>query len=176
MVTPPTPQFTRPDGGVSRSRSRRSMPHEVSARATGGGGPERLIVSIGEQDFLGAVLDDLAPPTGAPHWPSAARPRRGADMSSNFAADAPPVPSGGAGGSVPQPGCPRLDPAKLDSMGLVLRRASPGLVGVDEGRCAAKGVAPRCRATRAGSRPGAPSTTAPAAARQIEALIAGRRG
>ena len=101
-------------------------PHEVRLVPLGGGGPDRLIVSIGEQNFLDALMADLA----RPDWRAALDKRRALRRGTDHVLEL----------SQPvhrlfhvvvmevhcvQPGSPRLDPAKIDSMGLVIRRAGP---------------------------------------------------
>jgi hypothetical protein len=102
------------------------LPHEVQLVPLGGGGPERPIVSIGEQNFLDALLADLARTDWRAALDKRRALRRGTDhilelsqpVHRTFHVVVMEV-------DCVQPGSPRLDPAKIDSMGLVIRRAGP---------------------------------------------------
>lgn len=102
-------------------------PHEVVLRPLGGGAPATMIVTARETDFIGAVLDDLAAPDFQQRLAARRGRRRGADgvlelhlpMHRRFHLVLLEA-------SCRMPGRPRLDPAKLDGMGMVLRRVDPG--------------------------------------------------
>ena len=101
-------------------------PHEVILRPFDGIGPSAMIVTASEADFVGAILDDLGAADAAVRLAARRARRRGADgvlelhlplhrrfhlvLLEAFCR---------------RPGSPRLDPAKLDGMGLVLRRVEP---------------------------------------------------
>jgi len=105
-------------------------PHDIVLRPIDGGGAEAMIVSAGEEDFVGAILADVQRPDRA----AALAARRGLRR--------------GAGGTLAlhqpinrrfhlvlleavcrDPGYPRVDPKKLEGMGFVLRRQTAGREG-----------------------------------------------
>jgi len=102
-------------------------PHEVILRPVAGGPAEAMIVTATEQDFIGAVLADAA----GPQWRAALAARRGRRRGADQVLElTQPVHRSFhlvlLEAVCRQPGLPRVDPRKLDGMGLVLRRAAPG--------------------------------------------------
>lgn len=98
-------------------------PHEVIVRALGDGGPRTLIATSAERRFVEALFEDLT----APDWQARVAALRGVRRGTDGVLEL----------SLPihrkfqlalfeivceQPGFPRLDPAKLASQGMVLRR------------------------------------------------------
>jgi hypothetical protein len=102
-------------------------PHEVVLRPFGGGGPRAMIVTAREADFIGAVLDDLAAADADLRLAARRGRRRGKDgvlelhlpMHRRFHLVLLEA-------ACRTPGLPRLDPAKLEGMGLVIRRIDAG--------------------------------------------------
>jgi hypothetical protein len=98
-------------------------PHDVVLRPYGGGQPTSMIVTAREADFIGAVLDDLSAPDADQRLAERRGRRRGKDgvlelhlpMHRRFHLVLLEA-------SCRTPGSPRLDPTKLDGMGVVLRR------------------------------------------------------
>lgn len=152
-------------------------PHEVMLRPFGGGQPSTMIVTASETDFIGAVLDDLAAPDSDRRLGGRRGRRRGKDgvlelhlpMHRRFHLVLLEA-------ACRMPGSPRLDPAKIDSMGLVLRRADgagwAGWMRNASQRRGWLGLAGDTLDPDPAMRPSPRSQ----AARQIAALIASRRG
>ena len=100
-----------------------ALPDETVLRPIGGGGPANLIASADEQSFIDAILHDL----GRSDWRQAIAARRGLRRGSDGVLElSQPVHQRFhlvlVEAFCRQPGSPRLDPAKLDGMGLVVRR------------------------------------------------------
>ncbi len=99
--------------------------HDVALRPFGGGGAAQMIVTAAEADFIGAVLDDATQPDAATRLAARRGRRRGADrvlelhqpIHRRFQLVLLET-------HCREPGSPRLDPAKIASMGLVLRRVA----------------------------------------------------
>jgi hypothetical protein len=116
---------------AERRRLARRMPalapHDVLLRPVGGGAARAMIVSAAEQDFIAAVLADAAGPRGPQALAARAGRRRGADGVLELTQ---PVHRTFhllvLEAVCRQPGAPRVDPRKLDGMGMVLRRVVPG--------------------------------------------------
>jgi len=152
-------------------------PHDVVLRPLGGGGPGAMIVSAGEQEFIKAVLDDVA----TSDWRERLAGRRGLRRGQDGVLEL----------SQPvhrrfhlvvyeaicrQPGGPRVDPRKLSGMGLVLRRRG------DDGWQGWMGEGSRKRGWLrlvlgdADPDPASRPRRRPGAAGQIEAMLAARLG
>lgn len=108
------------------ARMPRGLPHDVVLRPLGGE-DRGLVVTAEEQDFVAAVLADLK----APDWETLIARRRGQKRGEDGVAElSQPLNKRfhlvllEAVCSVP--GFPRVDPAKLAGMGLVLRREAGG--------------------------------------------------
>jgi hypothetical protein len=152
-------------------------PHEAVLRPFGGAGASAMIVAASEADFVGAVLDDLAAEDATARLGARRGRRRGADgvlelhlpMHRRFYLVLLEA-------VCRRPGSPRIDPARLEGMGLVLRRVeSSGWSAWMKDGARRKGWLPLHGDTLdpdPALRP-QPSATA---ARQIGALIAARRG
>lgn len=152
-------------------------PHEVVLRPFGGTGASTMIVTAKEADFVGAVLDDLAADDATTRLAARRGRRRGKDgvlelhlpMHRRFHLVLLEA-------VCRTPGSPRLDPAKLDGMGLVLRRVeAPGWAAWMKDGARRKGWLALHGDTLDPDptlRPQPRST----AARQIASLIAARRG
>ena len=173
-----TPRKVHP--AVRRRLAARPMeadPHDAVLRPLGGAGAAGMIVAASEADFVGAVLDDLAAGDAAVRLAARRGRRRGADgvlelhlpMHRRFylvLLEAVCL----------TPGSPRLDPAKLEGMGLVLRRVeSPGWSAWMKDGARRKGWLP-LHGEALDPDPARRPRPRVAAARQIEALIALRRG
>jgi len=152
-------------------------PHDVILRPLGDAGASGMIVAASEADFVGAVLDDLAASDATVRLASRRGRRRGADsvlelhlpMHRRFYLVLLEA-------VCRRPGSPRLDPVKLEGMGLVLRRVeSPGWSAWMKDGARRKGWLP-LSADSLDPDPARRPQPRVAAARQIEALIAARRG
>ena len=102
-------------------------PHDVVLRPYGTGGPEEMIVSADEQSFIDAVLADIE----RDDWRLALAMRRGKRRGSDGVLElSQPVHRRFhlvlVEAFCRQPGSPRLDPAKFDGAGFVLRRYENG--------------------------------------------------
>lgn len=99
------------------------LPHEVALRPFGGGGAAQMIVTAGEAGFIEAVLDDATRPDATARLAARRGRRRGADRVLELHQ---PIHRRFQlvllEANCREPGSPRLDPAKIESMGLVLRR------------------------------------------------------
>ncbi|MGE0222009.1 MAG: hypothetical protein AB7S57_02010 [Acetobacteraceae bacterium] len=98
-------------------------PHDVLLRPLGGTGPAGVIVSAEEQSFIDAILADL----DKPEWRQALAARRGKRRGTDGVLElSQPIHRRHhlvlVEAYCHQPGRPRLDPAKLDGAGFVLRR------------------------------------------------------
>lgn len=97
--------------------------HEVALRPFGGAGAAGMIVTASEAGFIEAVLDDATRPDAAARLVARRGRRRGADRVLELHQ---PVHRRFhlvlLEAHCREPGLPRLDPAKIESMGLVLRR------------------------------------------------------
>lgn len=171
----------RPMHPAARRRLPRSLPdpepHETLLRPLFGGDGAAMIVTASEADFIGAVLDDLAAPDASTRIAARRGRRRGADgvlelhlpMHRRFHLVLLEA-------CCRRPGYPRLDPAKLVGMGLVLRQAGqPGWLGWMKDSSRRKGwlgIPADTLDPDPALRPLPRST----AARQVAALIAARRG
>ena len=104
--------------------------HDVALRPLGGGGTATFIVTASEDSFIEAIMADLQ----KPDWRTALAARQGVRRGKDGTLEL----------SQPvhrrfhlvlfeafcrTPGSPRLDPDKIDGMGLVLRREAGGHVG-----------------------------------------------
>jgi len=101
--------------------------HDVRLRPLGSVGPTGTIVSAEEQSFIDAILADLE----RGDWRQALAARRGRRRGSDGVLElSQPVHRRHhlvlVEAFCHQPGSPRLDPAKLDGMGFVLRRHEAG--------------------------------------------------
>jgi hypothetical protein len=98
-------------------------PHDVLLRAWGGEGSAALIVTAAEDSFLDAVLEDAVAPDARARLAARRDRRRGADRVLELHQ---PVHRRFQlillEACCEMPGRPRLDPAKIESMGFVLRR------------------------------------------------------
>jgi len=99
------------------------MPHDIMLRPFGGGPGSNMIVSADEQSFIDAILSDVA----RDDWRQALAGRRGKRRGSDGMLElSQPVHRRFhlvlVEAFCHQPGTPRLDPAKLDGQGFVLRR------------------------------------------------------
>jgi len=152
-------------------------PHDVALRPLGDAGASGMIVAARETDFVGAVLDDLAADDATVRLAARRGRRRGPDgvlelhlpMHRRFYLVLLEA-------VCRRPGSPRLDPAKLEGMGLVLRRVeSSGWSAWMKAGALRKGWLPLHGDTQDPDPARRPRPSV-AAARQIEALIAARRG
>lgn len=103
------------------------IPHDVILRPLGGTGAAGTIVSAEEQSFIDAVLADLE----RSDWRQALAARRGRRRGTDGVLElSQPIHRRHhlilVEAFCHQPGNPRLDPAKLDGMGFVLRRYENG--------------------------------------------------
>lgn len=100
-------------------------PHDVVLRPFGGGSSAQMIVTAAEADFIAAVLDDATQPDAAARLAARRGRRRGADQVLELHQ---PIHRRLQlvllEAHCREPGAPRLDPAKIASMGLVLRRVA----------------------------------------------------
>jgi hypothetical protein len=151
--------------------------HDVALRPFGGGGGAAMIVTAAEADFIPAVLDDLVAPDAAARIAARRGRRRGSDGVLEL--------------HLPlhrrfhlllleaycrTPGSPRLDPRKLEGMGLVLRRfAGRSLAAWMQDGAARKGWLPVHGGELDPDPLLRPQPRSPAS-RQIATLIATRRG
>ena len=112
---------------AERRRLTATLPHEaahdVVLQPLGGGGGAALIVSADEQSYIEAVLADLK----RPDWRAALAARRGLRRGGDAILELnQPIHRrfhlALFEASCRMPGSPRLDPKKIDGMGLVLRR------------------------------------------------------
>jgi len=99
--------------------------HDVVLRPLGGGGARSMIVSADEQSFVDAVLTDV----GREQWQQALDARRGRRRGSDGVLElSQPVHRRFhmvlLEAFCREPGSPRVDPAKLDGMGMVIRRSA----------------------------------------------------
>ena len=98
-------------------------PHDILLRPWGGEGAEALIVTAAEESFLDAVLEDAAAPDARTRLAARRGRRRGADRVLELHQ---PIHRRFQlillEACCDLPGRPRLDPAKIESMGFVLRR------------------------------------------------------
>ena len=98
-------------------------PHDVLLRPWGGEGAEALILTAAEDAFLEAVLEDAAAPDARTRIAARRGRRRGADRMLELHQ---PIHRRFQlvllEACCDLPGRPRLDPAKIESMGFVLRR------------------------------------------------------
>ncbi len=152
-------------------------PHEVLLRPLFGGDGAAMIVTATEPDFVGAVLDDLA----AEDAPTRIAARRGRRRGSDGVLELH-LPMHRRFHLVlleaccRRPGYPRLDPAKLAGMGLVLRQSGQaGWSGWMKDSSRRKGWLALQGDTLDPDPALRPQPTSPAA-RQIATLIAARRG
>ena len=172
-----TPRKVHPVVRRRLSAAAELEPHDAVLRPYGDAGASGMIVAAREADFVGAVLDDLAADDATVRVAARRSRRRGADgvlelhlpMHRRFYLVLLEA-------VCRTPGSPRIDPAKLEGMGLVLRRVeSSGWSAWMKNGARRKGWLP-LPADTLDPDPARRRQPSVPAARQIEALIAARRG